>query len=484
MSTSATTNTPTLLANRYRLEEELGTGRLAVVHRATDIKLERLVLVHLLRADLMGNAALHQRFLTEVTTSAQRAHPALVETFDRGAIDGRPYMVTEYAVGQSLREQGALTPEVALLYVRQISGAIALCQMDEVTHPPISSSNIRLVEAGHVKMVENWQLAPDEAALDLAYYRAPELTQGQAPGPMNAVYALGLLLYELITARRMVSGHTYTEVAQAHLYLKLPPLSQLHPLYYLPSLDQLLQRATSRNLHERFADTREFALALDVVWRDITADTQRLMVPDFPVQQRHPTDPLPQMPPLVPPPSPGPGPAVGAVNRMSLPTDLPPSIDQANRRQQSTVNRVIRWMVILTLLVLVTAGSYAATSYALARVAGVQLPQIGLPSIALPAGFGLPEINLPNVGVEIPSWLIDIAQGEELIVNINAGLNVRDAPGLSSNIIGVVPNGTSVRKLEGPTYVDDVPWVLVRIEREGNQPLEGWMSLDFLIPAS
>jgi hypothetical protein len=126
---------------------------------------------------------------------------------------------------------------------------------------------------------------------------------------------------------------------------------------------------------------------------------------------------------------------------------------------------------VLLLLVVVAFGSYIGASYLADRLFAVQLPQIGLPT--------LPDINLPNVGVDVPDWLNPIAQGEPLTVNIREGLNLRDNPSLNSNVVDVIPNGTTVYKLEGPREVDGVPWVRVRVEHN-NETLEGWMSLNYL----
>jgi hypothetical protein len=125
------------------------------------------------------------------------------------------------------------------------------------------------------------------------------------------------------------------------------------------------------------------------------------------------------------------------------------------------------------LLLLVAAGSYAGASYLADRFFAIELPQISMPQI------GLPEVNLPHIDLEVPEWLQNGEAAETLIVNINEGLNLRDEPGLSTNVIAVIPNGTRVAKLEGPVNVDNVPWVRVRIERD-NEPVEGWMSRNFL----
>jgi eukaryotic-like serine/threonine-protein kinase len=104
-----TVNPPSipLLHGRYRIEEQLGVGRLAVVYRAYDERLQRKVLVHLLRKDLIGQETLRQRFIQEAHTSARRSHQSLLEVFDSGEIANRPYMITEYVAGRTLRETAA-----------------------------------------------------------------------------------------------------------------------------------------------------------------------------------------------------------------------------------------------------------------------------------------------------------------------------------------------------------------------------------------
>src|SRR5919204_5950232 len=123
--------TPTslpILHGRYRIEEQLGAGRLAVVYRAYDERLQRMVLVHMLRKELVDQEPLRQRFIQEAHDGARRSHQSLLEVFDSGEVAGRPYMVTEYVAGRTLRELGALSLEEALLYFRQVVGAVATCQ--------------------------------------------------------------------------------------------------------------------------------------------------------------------------------------------------------------------------------------------------------------------------------------------------------------------------------------------------------------------
>src|SRR5437870_11899307 len=97
-----------LLHGRYRIEEQLGAGRLAVVYRAYDQRLQRQVLVHMLRKELLGQETLRQRFIQESHSNARRSHQSLLEIFDSSEIAGRTYMITDYVAGRTLRVLRAL----------------------------------------------------------------------------------------------------------------------------------------------------------------------------------------------------------------------------------------------------------------------------------------------------------------------------------------------------------------------------------------
>jgi serine/threonine protein kinase len=466
-----TRTTPTsslILQDRYRIAERLGAGRLATVYRAYDERLQRTVLVHMLRKELVDQEPLRQRFIQEAHAGARRSHQSLLEVFDSGEIAGRPYMITEYVSGSTLRELGALSIEEALLYFRQVVGAVATCQIAGVPHPPISSNNIFLVEDGHVELVESWLTPPADLALDTAAYRAPERSEGQPATPASAVYALGLLLFELLTGRRAISGDDPRTVAQAHLTVRIPALSDVRPLLYVPSLERLLQQATARRPEERPPDAAALGHALDDLRRTITYDTQRLEAP--PVQPPSLRERINRTAGELVAPRPA---------QRSTPTQrpndshLPPARGQAQpyKDRRHAISGII---TMLTLLLVVACGAYYGASLALGALTNIELPR---PTINLP--------SLPNLGVSLPEWLTGIVSGggQALVVTgvPDEGLNLRDAPGLNTNIIGLLPNRSRVRKLEGPRTVDGVPWLRVRAKlAEGDR--EGWVSALFVKP--
>jgi len=485
---SPSTDAP-LLFDRYRVKQQVGTGRLATVYHATDERLQRDVLLHVLRKDLVGEEKLRQRFINEINASAQRTHPVLLNVFDSGEAQERPFMVTEYVQGRPLNALGVLTLENALLYTRQVAGAVSACQARGVPHPPISSSNVLLVSEGQVKLVESWLLDAADVPLDLAHYRAPELTEGHPPSSASVVYALGLLLSELITGARPVQGTDAQAVTHAHKDLQIPTLSQVRPLVNLPSLDHILLRATARFPEHRLSDVRAFSEEIDALWRTLSAETQRLTVtPAIPrPRQEATTDVQPRSTSSASPPASSASPPASSASPPA--SSAPPSAEKATPnsdrlsplpiaavQRKSLVHSLVGWFVMISLLLVVVFGSYTIAGLVVEKLFSIKLPQ---PS-------------LPDIGLTWPDWLPGGDQQEVLVVTIaaNEGLNLRDRPGVSTNVLTTIPNGVLVQKLADsctvnnqtldPCVVDGVEWVRVRTETADDQTIEGWMSRLYL----
>ena len=441
---------------RYQVGTSLGATRLTEVYTATDERLQRQVLLHLLRQDLLGQARPQARFVAEVSQMARRSHQGLLEIFDRGEVDGRPFIVTEQCAGRPLRSLNVLTVEHALLYVRQIAGAVAVCQVQAsaelpvgLYHPPISSSNVLLVGESRVKLVDSWLVPAAEVAHDLAHYRAPELSEGRPATTATAVYALGLLLFELITGARPVGGADARATALEHLTLNLPLLRQMRSGLYLPSVDRLLAQATARDPEQRFRDAHAFNQALDGLWRDLGAATQRLEPSARRGRAAVEAKPVPTPPAEVALP---PAPAMSArrVKRNAPPVSPAPA-------QSNLTRNLVGWLMLVGLVLAVALGSYLAVNAVADRLGS-------LPSFPpLPSGlFGSHDVLYT--------------------VNIREGLNLRREPNATDagNVITVVPTGTVVRKLAGPQIADNIPWLRVSAEVNG-VAVEGWLSMNYLI---
>jgi Bacterial SH3 domain len=138
-------------------------------------------------------------------------------------------------------------------------------------------------------------------------------------------------------------------------------------------------------------------------------------------------------------------------------------INRASRQRNNLIQAVVGWFVVMLLLLGAGLGGYVGAGYILRQVANIELPS--LPSLPLPELGGL--FGQPPADT---IWL----------VNTEQGLYLRDAPGVNTNVLSVLPNQTVVRQVEGPTVVDAVEWVRVVGDLSG-QPFEGWVSLKYLI---
>ncbi|MEO7912991.1 MAG: serine/threonine protein kinase [Roseiflexaceae bacterium] len=455
-----------LLHGRYRIEEQLGAGRLAVVYRAHDQRLQRQVLVHILRKELLGQDALRQRFIQESHANARRSHQSLLEVFDSGEIAGRPYMITEYVAGQTLHELGALSLEEALLYFRQLVGAVAVAQAAGVPHPSITANNVILVEDGHVELLENWRTPAADAALDAACYRAPERTAGGPATAAGAVYSLGLLLIEMLSGRRVVRGDDPRAVAQAHLSAQIPALSQIRPLLYSPALDELIQRATTHDPAQRLPNAAALGQALDVLRRDLSSDTRRLARP--PAQRPGLRERINRSTGRMAAPR---EPARSDAGVRAQPQAEPPRRAYANQSRRRSITGIV---ILLAMLIAFAGFGYYGVSLALDKLTNIELPR---PAFDLPA--------LPDLGIEWPSWLTGVVGGSGQVLVVTGvpdeGLNLRAVPALNGQVITLLPNTTRVRVLDGPRVVDDVPWMHIRATLDGRE-VEGWASVNFLRP--
>jgi serine/threonine protein kinase len=453
--------TPTTLPplqGRYRIEDRLGVSRLAVVYRAYDERLHRAVLVYLLRREIADQPAMRERFLQEAQYGAARSHQSLLDIYDTGELAGRPFLITEYVEGRTLHELGALSLEDAILYFRQVVGAVSICQSVGAPHPPISSTNLILVEDGHVELVEHWLTPPEAVALDLAYYRPPERAVGAPPSAAGVVYSLGLLLLELISGKRPVSGADARSVAQAHLSITLPTLAMLQPKIHAPALEHLIQQATARDPEQRLPNATALAQAIDTLLLNTSGDTGRLMIAPPPTVGERVRNETSRILRTAPAP----------VRRMAAPTaeELP------EQPSPVTSNRSMPVLALIgVIFLIVVCGAYNLGSIAVEHLADIRLPHLTLPVL--------------DVGVNLPGWLTGEVEGPGLTLEVSIpdseGLNMRDAPGLTTQIITLLPNGTRVKRIDGPRVVDGVPWMQVRARIDGRD-IEGWVSANYVKP--
>ncbi|HEY4569163.1 MAG TPA: serine/threonine-protein kinase [Kribbella sp.] len=231
-----------LIAERYRLGASLGRGGMGEVYRATDEVLGREVAVKvMLRHNSDTSAA--ERFQREARAAARLSDPHIVAVYDFGQYDDNFYLVMELVEGRSvadeLVESGPLPWDRAINVIEQAAAGLAAAHAQQVVHRDIKPSNLLVAADGTVK-VADFGIAhvPDAETNELTvtgqimgspHYLSPERARGLPAGPESDVYALGCVLYQLVTGRPPFTGDHPTAVLYQHVDTPPVPPSQLRP---------------------------------------------------------------------------------------------------------------------------------------------------------------------------------------------------------------------------------------------------------------
>lgn len=263
-----------LLADRYRLERQIGSGGTSTVWRATDEVLGRTVAVKVLSAEIEEHRA-RERFTQEAQAAAGLRHPNIVTVFDLGEDEDRPYMVLEYVDGPSLahviRDRGELPVGVVVTVGCAVAKALGEAHSRGLVHRDVKPGNVLLSRSGDVKVADfgivkaldavDASLTQTGVVVGTATYLSPEQLDGADVGPPTDVYALGLMLHECLTGRPAFGGETTTEVALARLSQAPDPPGSIRE-DVPPELDDAIATATDRDPEARYEDGSAFAAVL------------------------------------------------------------------------------------------------------------------------------------------------------------------------------------------------------------------------------
>jgi eukaryotic-like serine/threonine-protein kinase len=252
-----------LISGRYRLEAVLGRGGMATVWRGVDQRLGRPVAVKLLdRADTADPVML-QRFDREARTAGGLTHPNIVAVYDVGTDNGVPYLVMELIDGTSvaaLLAGGPLPVDQAVDIARQICHALAMTHAQGVVHRDIKPANILLTTTGTVKVCDfgiarlahqqQADLTALHAAIGTSGYMAPEQATGAAVDARTDLYALGCVMYVMLTGHPPFTGDNPLTVLWQHQHQPAPAVASLRP--DTPAdLDALIARLLAKNPSDR-----------------------------------------------------------------------------------------------------------------------------------------------------------------------------------------------------------------------------------------
>jgi serine/threonine-protein kinase len=255
--------TLTLLNNRYHLLATVAGGGMAIVYKAQDRLLNRIVAVKVLRPDYAQDPAFLDSFRREAQAAANLTHPNIVTIFDVGQDGGYRYIVMEYVEGRDLKsliqEEAPFSINRALDITTDVCAGVGFAHRAGIVHCDIKPQNVIISPDGRVKVTDFGiarafsHIVPTEVETvwGTPQYFAPEQAAGEPPTPASDVYSIGIMLYEMLSGRLPFEASDHATLAMMHIRDNPPPLHQLNPQVSL-QLEQIVNKVLSKEPASRY----------------------------------------------------------------------------------------------------------------------------------------------------------------------------------------------------------------------------------------
>ncbi|MCK9248502.1 MAG: protein kinase [Solirubrobacteraceae bacterium] len=278
-----TIDSGTLLADRYRLEAQIGSGGMSTVYRAFDTVLERTVAIKRMHRSLAEHSEQLERFRREARAVAQLNHPHIVQVIDAGEHEDTPFIVFEHVSGETLKERirraGRLPVTEAVAYAIEIARALGAAHERGIVHRDVKPQNVlinpegvaKVTDFGIARTLDEHGLTADGRVLGTTDYVSPEQAMGHDVTGQSDVYSLGIVLYEMLTGEVPFVGENQVAVAMQHVREELPDVQQVRPSVG-SALAAVVDRATAKELDVRYPSTGELIADLEDV---LTIETSR-----------------------------------------------------------------------------------------------------------------------------------------------------------------------------------------------------------------
>ncbi|WP_395243336.1 Stk1 family PASTA domain-containing Ser/Thr kinase [Agromyces sp. MMS24-K17] len=256
-----------LIDGRYQVRSRIARGGMATVYLATDLRLERRVAIKIMHGHLADDNTFKTRFVQEARSAARLAHPNVVNVFDQGQDADMAYLVMEYLPGITLRDllkdYKRLTPEQTVDIMDAVLAGLAAAHKSGIVHRDLKPENVLLADDGRIKLGDfglaravTANTATGQALLGTIAYLSPELVTRGVADARSDLYAVGIMLYEMLTGEQPYVGEAPMQIAYQHANDSVPAPSTKNPA--VPhELDELVLWATARTPEERPADARE-----------------------------------------------------------------------------------------------------------------------------------------------------------------------------------------------------------------------------------
>lgn len=256
-----------ILGERYKLLKTLGEGGMANVYLARDLILDRDVAVKVLRLDLQDDPDTLRRFRREAMATLELSHPNIVSIYDVGESDGQQYLVMEYVEGMNLKKYIAKNFPIpyarVIAMMRQILSAVQTAHDHNIIHRDLKPQNIMVDKNGTAKITDfgiavalsDNSMTQTNSLLGSVHYLSPEQARGGMPTRQSDVYALGIILYELLTGSVPFEGDSAVSIALKHFQEEIPSVRDFDPR--IPqALENVVLKATAKDPNQRYSSAQ------------------------------------------------------------------------------------------------------------------------------------------------------------------------------------------------------------------------------------
>ena len=252
-----------MIANRYEVFKHIGQGGMADVFLAMDTILNREVAIKILRSELCADPVSVVRFEREAQAATTLSHPNIVEIYDVGEYKGHRYIVMEYVPGRTLkqviRRRGSLEPDEAIDIEKQLVSAVSEAHHKGIIHRDIKPQNIIVKSDGSIKILDfgiaiakgNIQVTQANNVMGSVHYLAPELAKGKPASVQSDIYALGIVLFEMLSGDVPFKADSAVQVALMQMRNEMPSIRTINPS--IPqSIENIITRATAKDPSKRY----------------------------------------------------------------------------------------------------------------------------------------------------------------------------------------------------------------------------------------
>ncbi|MBX3081657.1 MAG: serine/threonine protein kinase [Anaerolineae bacterium] len=262
--------------DHFQIQAHIAQGGTADIYTAVDLMTGKEVAIKIPNQMMIGDPAQYERFRRELEVMKTLHHPSIQQGLDSGQFNRTPYLVTEWVNGKSMRdvvsEEAPMPPEKAIPLIRRIAEGMAYCHANGVVHRDMKPENVLIREDGQ-PVILDFGLALTKDAKRVTYanlstaagtpdYMSPEQCEGQRGDVRSDIYALGVMLYEVLAGKTPFAGDTSMAVMAGHLQGAIPRLDK-QVARVSPQLAAVVAKALQKNPEERYPTMEAFVEALD-----------------------------------------------------------------------------------------------------------------------------------------------------------------------------------------------------------------------------